>query len=80
MIRTNIALREATERGIPVIKFDKHSVGAVDYMSLSEEVIIDCRKLFLDDFYQEAENFMANMSSKLKAQAFSLLAPEAKNI
>ena len=80
VIRANITLREAAERGIPVVKFDKRSRGAADYMSLAEEVIMDARKLFLDDFYQEAENFMANMSSKMKAQTFSLLAPEAKNI
>lgn len=80
VIQTNIALREATARGIPAIKFDKHSSGATNYLSLAEEIIIDSRKLFLDDFYQEAEHFISDMRSKLKVQVFSLLAPEAKNV
>ena len=80
VIRANVTLKEATEQGMPAVKLDKQSRGAVDYMSLAEEVIIESRKLFLDDFYQEAEDFMANMYAKMKVQTFSLLAPEAKNI
>ena len=80
VIRLNIALREAMARGVPVIKFDKRSPGAMDYMSLTEEIIVDSKKLFLDDFYQEAESFMSEIRSKLKVQTFSFLAPEAKNV
>jgi hypothetical protein len=79
-IRSNITLREASERGMPAIKLNKQSAGALDYMSLAEEVIIDSRKLFLDDFYQEAEDFMSKMRSALKVQTFSIQAPEAKNV
>ena len=79
-IRVNIVLREAAERGIPIVKFDNRSRGAVDYMSLAEEVIIDSRKLFLDDFYKEAEDFINEMRVTLKAQTISLFAPESKEV
>lgn len=80
IIRVNVSLREATSRGIPAIKFDKHSAGAKDYMSLAEEIIIDSRKLFLDDFYQEAEHLISEMRTTLKVQTFSFLSPEAKDV
>ncbi|MEA3305681.1 MAG: AAA family ATPase [Candidatus Omnitrophota bacterium] len=79
-IRINVALREAAAQGVPVIKFNKYSAGASDYMSLSEEVIADSRKLFLDNFYQEAENLFNEMQIMPKVQTFSLLAPEAKEV
>lgn len=80
VIRVNVTLREAIAQGVPAIKFDKYSRGSLDYMSLAEEIIVDSRKLFLEDFYQEAENFITEMRSKLKVQTFSLLAPEAKDV
>jgi chromosome partitioning protein len=79
-IRQNINLREAMARGMAVIKFDKNSHGAIDYMALAEEIIADSRKLFLDDFYQEAEHFMSEIRSKLKVRTFSFSAPEANNV
>jgi len=79
-IRANVTLREAAERGVPVVKHDRSSSGAVDYMSLAEEVIIESRKLFLEDFYEESEHFMADVRAKLKVQTFSIKAPEAQNI
>ncbi|MBL7071759.1 MAG: AAA family ATPase [Candidatus Omnitrophica bacterium] len=80
IIRVNITLREAAAHGLPAIKFDKHSAGAKDYAALSEEIIVDARKLFLDNFYQEAEDFMSEMRNKLKIQKFSFMAPEAGNV
>ena len=80
VIRVNIALREASERGIPIVRFDRRSRGAVDYMSLAEEVIIDSRKLFLDNFYKETEDFINKMRVTLNAQTISLSVPEAKEV
>ncbi len=80
VIRGNVTLREATERGVPVIKLNKYAAGAVDYLALADEVVVDSRKLFLDDFYEEAEDFMAKMRDALKVQAFSISAPEARNV
>ena len=79
-IRVNVTLREATAQGIPVMEFDKYSAGAADYTSLTEEIIADSRKLFLDDFYQEIEDFIAETRVILKVRTFSLLAPEAKDV
>lgn len=80
IIRINITLREAAANGMPVIRFNKHAAGTTDYMSLAEEIIIDTRRLFLEDFYQEAEQFMSEIRSKLKVQTFSFSAPEAQNV
>jgi hypothetical protein len=80
VIRVNIALREAAARGLPVAKFDKSTAGSTDYMSLAKEIIVDSRKLFLEDFYQEAEYFISEMRSKLKVQTFAFTAPEAKKV
>jgi len=80
VIRINVTLREAADKGVPVIKFNKRAAGAEDYMALADEVIIDSRKLFLDDFYKEAEDFMGKMRDTLKVQTFSISAPEAGNV
>ncbi len=80
IIRINVTLREATERGVPILKLNKHAAGAEDYLALADEAIVDGRKLFLDDFYKEAEDFMAKMRDALKVQTFSISAPEAKNV
>jgi len=79
-IRINIALREAAAHGVPVIKFNKYANGAMDYMSLADEIIIDTKKLFLEDFYREAEHLISEAQSKLKVQTFSFLAPEARDV
>jgi len=80
IIRVNVTLREAAAYGLPAIKYDRHSSGAKDYTSLADEMIIDARKLFLDDFYREAESFMSEMRNKLRIQKFSFLAPEAQRV
>jgi len=80
VIRGNITLKEAAQRGVPAAKFDRRSPGAADYMALAEEIIIDGRKLFFEDFYQDAERFMADIRVKLKVHKFSFLAPDAKEV
>lgn len=80
VIRVNVTLREAAERGMPVLKLNKYAAGAKDYLTLADEVVINSRKLFLDDFYKEAEDFMAKMRDVLKVQTFSISAPEAKDV
>ncbi|MDD5680071.1 MAG: AAA family ATPase [Candidatus Omnitrophica bacterium] len=80
VIRINVTLREAADQGMPIIKLNKHAAGAEDYMALADEVIIDSRKLFLDDFYKEAEGFMEKMRDTLKVQTFSIPAPGARDV
>ena len=41
VIRSNVRLREAAQRGIPIAKLDRRSYGFVDYMSLALEVLYD---------------------------------------
>ena len=41
VIRSNVRLREAAQRGIPIAALDRRSYGFVDYMSLALEVLYD---------------------------------------
>ncbi len=41
VIRSNVRLREAAQRGVPIAKLDRRSYGFVDYMSLALEVLYD---------------------------------------
>jgi len=41
VIRQNVRLREAAQRGIPIAKMDKRCYGFVDYMSLALELLFD---------------------------------------
>ena len=52
--------------------FDPRSAGARDYMALTDEIIIENRRLFLDHFYQDAERFMTDMRQKLKVHTISI--------
>jgi chromosome partitioning protein len=41
VIRSNVRLREAAQRGVSIAKLDRRSYGFVDYMSLALEVLYD---------------------------------------
>ncbi|MFI5314236.1 MAG: AAA family ATPase [Myxococcota bacterium] len=41
VIRSNVRLREAAQRGVPIAALDRRSYGFVDYMSLALEVLYD---------------------------------------
>ena len=41
VIRQNVRLREAAQRGIPIAKLDRRCHGFVDYMSLGLEILFD---------------------------------------
>ncbi|HTO06181.1 MAG TPA: AAA family ATPase [Myxococcota bacterium] len=41
VIRSNVRLREAAQRGVPIATLDRRSYGFVDYMSLALEVLYD---------------------------------------
>jgi chromosome partitioning protein len=41
VIRQNVRLREAAQRGVPIAMLDKRSYGFVDYMSLALEILFD---------------------------------------
>ena len=44
VIRSNVRLREAAQRGIPIAKLDRRSYGFVDYMSLALEVCTTAKR------------------------------------
>jgi 1,4-alpha-glucan branching enzyme len=48
VIRQNVRLREAAQRGIPIAKLDKRCYGFVDYMSLALELLFDRVEQFED--------------------------------
>jgi chromosome partitioning protein len=41
VIRQNVRLREAAQRGVPISKLDRRCYGFVDYMSLALEILFD---------------------------------------
>ncbi len=41
VIRQNVRLREAAQRGLPIARLDRRSYGFVDYMSLALEILFD---------------------------------------
>ncbi len=41
IIRSNVSLREAASFGKPITRYDKNSSGFIDYMSLSQELIME---------------------------------------
>ncbi len=80
VIRTNVTLREAVQKGVPAYKVDKRSRGAMDYMSLADEVMRESKRLFLDDFYKDAERFMSEIRTTLRVYDFVLRMPDARDV
>lgn len=65
IIRINVTLKEAVNAGIPIDRFNRSSNGAQDYRALSDEVLRESKKIYLENFYKEAEAMIA------KAKTFS---------
>jgi chromosome partitioning protein len=49
VIRQNVRLREAAQRGIPISRLDKRCYGFVDYMSLALEILFDRPEEMLEE-------------------------------
>ena len=49
VIRQNVRLREAAQRGIPVSRLDRRCYGFVDYMSLALEILFDREEQLEDE-------------------------------
>ncbi len=80
IIRVNVALKEASSKGIPCIKFDKYSNGSKDYMALADEVIADTKRLQLENFYLRAESLLENIKDTLRIKNFNLYSPNAVEV
>lgn len=80
IIRINVTLREASSKGISCIKYDKYSNGSKDYLTLAEEVILDSKKLQLENFYERAESLLQNIKETIKIKNFNIYSPNSKEI
>ena len=69
VIRSNVRLREAAQRGIPIAKLDRRSYGFVDYMSLALEVL-----------YDREEEQVPGQSSRAQAAPVELASAAAKGV
>lgn len=63
IIRTNVTLKEAAKAGIPIDRYNKHSNGASDYTQLTSEILRECKKIDLDNFYREAEEMIVQLKT-----------------
>ncbi|MCM8782710.1 MAG: glycogen-binding domain-containing protein, partial [Candidatus Omnitrophica bacterium] len=63
IIRINVTLKEAVNSGIPIDRFKKYSKGAQDYRTLADEVLRESKKIYLENFYKEAEAMISQLRS-----------------
>ena len=66
VIRQNVRLREAAQRGVPIARLDKRSYGFVDYMSLALEILFDGAEDFLEEELEPLEAPPEGIQSPLK--------------
>jgi chromosome partitioning protein len=59
VIRQNVKLREAVQKGCPISIYDAHSLGAEDYKNLAEEIILQEKqtKVWTENIYNTDEGF-----------------------
>jgi chromosome partitioning protein len=78
-IRINVALKEAASAGIPIDRFNKRSNGAQDYTALADDVLRETKKIYLENFYREAETLISQ-AKMINAQTFTFSSPSAKEV
>ena len=81
IIHVNVKLKEAQNQGTHILNYDKYCRGAKDYFSLSREIIMQeeapLPSLALEEKMKE---LLKEKLPKLSEVAFSLFAPEAKEV
>ena len=77
-IRINVTLKEAANSGIPIDRFNKHSNGAEDYLALADEILKESKKIYLENFYKEAEAIMSR--AKAFGHVFTFDSQTAKEV
>ncbi len=86
VIRTNVALKKAVSKGIPVIQFDRKSNGAIDHLALAEELLRAAVALEFEKAMtaspspQVSENVQIPIEMSRKEVLFAIEAPNAKDI
>lgn len=78
-VSMDVALKEAQEQFKSIIKFNRNSEGARDYMNLAEEIVSQERENLPDSIYKELQRILySNVYSKEKA--FNYFAPDANTV
>jgi chromosome partitioning protein len=81
IIHINVKLKEAQNQGTHILNYDKYCRGAKDYFSLSREIIMQeeapLPPLALE---KKMKEILREKLPKLSEAAFSLFAPEAKEV
>jgi chromosome partitioning protein len=81
IIHVNVKLKEAQNQGTHILNYDKYCRGAKDYFSLSREIIMQEKALLPSLALEEKmEELLKEKLPKLTEVAFSLFAPEAKEV
>lgn len=71
VVRTNVTLKEAAKAGIPIDRYNKHSNGANDYTELANEILKECKKIDLDNFYKEADEIISQLKTNNRLFTFN---------
>jgi chromosome partitioning protein len=80
VIRQNVRLREAAQRGIPIAQLDKRSYGFVDHMSLALEILFDQEQQEVDEeIIPELETPIAESVGE-KGVVFTFKSPAAGDV
>ena len=79
VIRQNVRLREAAQRGVPIAELDRRSYGFVDYMSLALEILFDREEEAEIEVPVEPEE-AEPISNRDKGVVFTFKDPEVGNV
>lgn len=80
VIRFTVSLKESASRGIPAIKFDRSSIGAADYLKLSDEILKMDIKQQIRDFVSSVSETVDKTKEHFFTRQFSFHAPSAKSV
>jgi len=82
VIRQNVRLREAAQRGLPISKLDRRCYGFVDYMSLALEILFDREEEALPEPPEadRASEDATTLSGSEKGVVFTFKSPAARDV
>jgi chromosome partitioning protein len=80
VIRQNVRLREAAQRGVPIARLDRRCHGFVDYMSLGLEILFDREQPISDDVIEPDFETDEAVVAGEKGVVFTYKSPTAKQV
>lgn len=82
IIHVNVKLKEAQSEGTHVLEYDKYSRGSKDYFSLAREIITQETEPLgkMRALSKKMDSLLKENLPKIREVAFSLSAPEAKEV